>query len=331
MSQTGCVQKTLFESLRVLRVPDSGIVSGAELHWQAQDAASSGLDQRFLDALHPLFLPDLPAGELAARVRSQAASYRAMHGESFSALNLALAGCSSVCCDLLGGGASSLSIELDESGQVLRLRFDHEQEYLHSFAVLYSISMLNQVFRDGKLDQRLVQVLELAGRYFLRDYQLDSSQDDLLDTFSEQFPVEVVNTFVNFLYPNSEHLGNSLFKVLILEDNRPLAEVFCDMLSSFGYVVYQAYDGVEGLDRVESDSFDLIVSDIQMPNLDGLSFLGVLRNLKPGIPVIITTGYTGIWEAREILDLGAVAFLPKPFTMQDLIHTVNRIVHGEEP
>jgi CheY-like chemotaxis protein len=184
--------------------------------------------------------------------------------------------------------------------------------------------MLDVIHREGRIDGRLLQVVELAALFFAGDYPLDARQDSLLDSFSARYSAEVVNSFINFLYPNSEHVQNSFCKLLVLEDNRDLAEIFSDMLASYGFVVYLAYDGLQGLDHVEREQFDLIISDIQMPNLDGLSFLGVLRNLRPEIPVIITTGYTGIWEAREILELGAVAFLPKPFSMHDLISAVER-------
>ena len=314
----------MIERLKLLRDGSNQAICGAEFRLgPAARGCAFGAEDLLL-RLSPVRLLDMEEGEFGSRVRQQFESYRALGNapETADAV-LVLAAAVSVLASLLGRQESPLTVEFDPDGRAL-LRFDQAQDRLHSFAILCPLAMLDVIHREGRIDGRLLKVVELAALFFAGDYPLDARQDALLDSFSARYSVEVVNSFINFLYPNSEHVHNSFCKLLVLEDNRDLAEIFSDMLASYGFVVYLAYDGLQGLDHVEREQFDLIISDIQMPNLDGLSFLGVLRNLRPEIPVIITTGYTGIWEAREILDLGAVAFLPKPFSMHDLISAVER-------
>ncbi|MCB1045840.1 MAG: response regulator [Calditrichaeota bacterium] len=314
----------MIDSLKLLREDGNQTICGAEFKLGDSPSGSRFGVEELLLRFASVSLLDLKEGEFAGRVRQQFESYRVLTDAPAEAeTGLLLAAAISVLAGLLGRGESNLDVSVD-SAALIRVRFDAAEDKLHAFATLCPLAMLDVVHREGRIDARLLKVLELAAIYFAGDYPLDSRQDELLDTFAARYSSEVVNTFINFLYPNSEHVQNSFCKLLVLEDNRDLAEIFSDMLASYGYVVYLAFDGLQGLDHVEREQFDLIISDIQMPNLDGLSFLGVLRNLRPEIPVIITTGYTGIWEAREILDLGAVAFLPKPFSMHDLVSSVEQ-------
>lgn len=312
----------MIDSLKLLRDGQQA-VCGAEFRLGPAAQGTQYTAEDLLIRLSPVRLLDLEEGEFSQRVRQQFEGMRGM-GEApeEAASVLVVAAAIAELARLLGNTGDDLSVRFD--GGLASVRFPQAREKLHSFALLCPLAMLEVIHREGRIDDRLLQVVELAALFFTGDYPVESSQDSLLDSFSARYSVEVVNSFINFLYPNTEHVQNSFCKLLVLEDNRDLAEIFSDMLASYGFVVYLAYDGLQGLEHVEREQFDLIISDIQMPNLDGLSFLGVLRNLRPEIPVIITTGYTGIWEAREILELGAVAFLPKPFSMHDLISAVER-------
>jgi len=225
----------------------------------------------------------------------------------------------------LGGAEPNYSV--DTQGEVQRISFEPGGDFLHSFCLLYSASFLHYAWLENSVELRLVQLLEVAELFFLTDAGgLDGAPG--LPELETQFPQEVLNSFVNLIHPHSRHLGNLLTKILLLEDNRELGEIIADMLSSVGYVVCQAPDGISGLGRMERERFHLILSDIQMPRLNGMGLLKALRNLHVDVPVILTTGFTGIWQEEQALQQGAVAFLPKPFGMADLIHTVERVLAG---
>ncbi len=264
---------------------------------------------------------------LAEEIGDLFQGYRLMHTApgDHTETGLLLAACASVLADRFGGSGSPLEAR-QEPGHEVVLRFSPVIDFLHAYSMLYSIDLFHSIWNQNKADQRLVQLLEVGHLFFLNEYSLGDGEDNLFNGLGGHFPQEVLNSFVNLIHPHPEHAENLLRKILLLEDNRELAEIVSDMLSSFGYVVCVAYDGLEGLDRIECESFDLVVSDIQMPKLDGIGFMRVLKNLKPEIPVILTTGYTGIWEEEYVLRNGAVAFLPKPFRMENLISAVNQVL-----
>jgi len=225
----------------------------------------------------------------------------------------------------LGGEDPDYRLESGESGP--RLTFPGGGGCRPSFCLLYSVAFLHDLWLDGAVEPRQTQLLEVADLFF-RNGAVDRESPMGLPGLDTQFPLEVLNSFVNLVHPHPRHLGNQLVKILLLEDNHELGEIIADMLSSVGFVVCQASDGVSGLGRLERERFQLILSDIQMPRLNGIGLLKALRNLHMDVPVILTTGFTGVWQEEQVLQQGAVAFLPKPFGMAELIRVVDQALAG---
>jgi CheY-like chemotaxis protein len=85
-----------------------------------------------------------------------------------------------------------------------------------------------------------------------------------------------------------------------------------------------AVDAKEALNKFEKNSYRLIISDIMMPEIDGFKFLDELRKMKIQSPVIMTTGYSTVENAVRSLYNGAIDFIPKPFTSDELLNSVIR-------
>lgn len=217
----------------------------------------------------------------------------------------------------------ALELETDSTGERLTMAVSGAGDFVPGFAMLYSLSFCRSLVRWSGPEPRLAQLLEVAQLFFLSEYSL-GEEDEVLGGLEGQVSSEALNSFVNFIHPHPDHVGNLLSRILLIEDNRTLAEILSDMLSSFGYVVCPVHDGIAGLTRLEREPFDLVVSDIQMPRLDGMNLVKVLGGLKLELPVILMTGYTGIWEKERALRQGAVDFLPKPFAMEELLAAVSR-------
>ena len=303
--------------------------NGLQLSMKSPLDLDADFDEQVLQALEEIVAgqhgEELEAlAGLAGEVRDQYRSYCLMRSvkseaESLFVLVAALAMRLSVRL-----GAEDATIEMDQqSPEDFRLCFHPSHEFLHPFSMLYAVSFLRSLYRNPQFEQRMAQLLEVAQLFFLKEYSL-SADEKALSNLRGKYSQETINSFVNLIHPDPALLMNQLNTILLLEDNSDLAEIVGDMLSSFGYVVYCAQDGMYGLKLMEGLAFDLVVSDIQMPGLDGLSFLQVLRNLRPSIPVVITTGFTGLWRKEDVMSRGAVAFLPKPFRMEDLIGTVQQ-------
>lgn len=113
-------------------------------------------------------------------------------------------------------------------------------------------------------------------------------------------------------------------KVLIVDDEVDLVEVFEMMLQRKGYETTKAYSGFEGLEAMRNDQFDLILSDIRMPKCDGIQFFSILKEEFDDLPpFIFMTGFSEVSEG-EILKMGARELLKKPIEMAKLLATLEK-------
>jgi EAL domain-containing protein (putative c-di-GMP-specific phosphodiesterase class I) len=112
--------------------------------------------------------------------------------------------------------------------------------------------------------------------------------------------------------------------VLVVDDDPALARVFQRVLHGAGYDVVLAHDGRSALETLEHRSFDVIVSDIQMPGLSGVGLLQGVRARDLDVPVILMTGNPTLETALEAISLGAMQYLQKPVANDVLIDTVRR-------
>ena len=115
-------------------------------------------------------------------------------------------------------------------------------------------------------------------------------------------------------------------KVLVIEDYPPLLEGLCKGLREEGFTVEAARDGEEGLWSAQNGQADVIVLDLMLPKLDGLSLLKRLRQEGRQTPVLILTARGDVPDRVKGLNLGADDYLPKPFSFQELLARVQALV-----
>lgn len=101
-------------------------------------------------------------------------------------------------------------------------------------------------------------------------------------------------------------------KILIAEDNELNRDNLAGLLKESGYEVKTVCDGREGIEAFLEDKFDLVITDLRMPNVDGLEFLKYIKNANSNNIVIMITGYGTINSAVESMKLGAFDFITKP-------------------
>ena len=114
--------------------------------------------------------------------------------------------------------------------------------------------------------------------------------------------------------------------ILVVDDEPVVREALRRLLSLDGYDVAVAVSGDDALGCIPRQGFDVIVSDIRMPGLDGLQLLERLRAVNPRVGVILVTAYATLDTAVEALRLGADDFFLKPFEMDDLRRSVKRVL-----
>ena len=117
--------------------------------------------------------------------------------------------------------------------------------------------------------------------------------------------------------------------ILVVDDEPTVCQSVQKILRRKGYEVRQALCVSAALETLEAGrSFDLIIADLMMPQVGGIELLKIVRERWPGTPVLIITGYASIASAVEATRFGAVGYLPKPFTPDELEKAVNKVMSG---
>ena len=117
-----------------------------------------------------------------------------------------------------------------------------------------------------------------------------------------------------------KRLGN----VMVVDDEENIRKVLSDYLSELGYSVIAANDGTDALEKFKPGAFDLIISDLLMPNIDGLELLKRIRDQDKDVIFLMITGYPSIETAVEAIKKGAYDYITKPFHMEDVKIRIER-------
>jgi DNA-binding NtrC family response regulator len=114
-------------------------------------------------------------------------------------------------------------------------------------------------------------------------------------------------------------MGKKTLNVLIVDDDRRMANTLSDILNVKGYSTEVAYSGRGAIKKVESGCFDFILTDVKMPDIDGVKFYKTIKVRKPDIPVVLMTAYSTDSLVKEGLDAGVVATLTKPLDINAIL------------
>lgn len=119
-------------------------------------------------------------------------------------------------------------------------------------------------------------------------------------------------------------------KILIVDDETPIRRTLRDILEFEGYDVEEAVDGLECISKVQKEKFDVIITDIKMPKMDGIEALERLQILSPETPVIMVSGHGTIDTAVEAVKKGAFDFISKPPDLNRMLITVRNALERSE-
>jgi two-component system nitrogen regulation response regulator NtrX len=111
-------------------------------------------------------------------------------------------------------------------------------------------------------------------------------------------------------------------KILIVDDDIKILASLSSILENYGFNTLTTQDGFEAIQIVEKDDIDLVILDLVMPSIDGISVLGKILEKKPSLPVIMLSGHGTIPKAVEATKIGAFDFLEKPVEIEKIIITI---------
>ncbi len=114
--------------------------------------------------------------------------------------------------------------------------------------------------------------------------------------------------------------------VMVVDDESFIRQILTRIVSREGYQVHQASDGVDALQTLAKTPCQIVISDIKMPNMDGIELLDQIRGKHPMISVILVTAYAGEYSMQDALAAGADAFITKPFKNVEIAETLRNVL-----
>jgi len=115
-------------------------------------------------------------------------------------------------------------------------------------------------------------------------------------------------------------------KILVVDDELSMREFLQILLEKEGYDVKLACDGAEAIENIESDAFDLVISDVRMPNISGIDVLKFVKEKAPDTSVVMITAFASMEQAIQAIKLGAFHYITKPFKVEEIRHVVSSAI-----
>ncbi len=113
-------------------------------------------------------------------------------------------------------------------------------------------------------------------------------------------------------------------RILIVDDDKEFAEGLAEHMREFGYLANVAYEGREGLDKFRAGDFHVVLTDLQMPIMDGMELLHEIKKLDNRSVVVVITGFGTIESAVQAIKNGAYDYITKPVKLEELDIVVDR-------
>jgi len=119
-------------------------------------------------------------------------------------------------------------------------------------------------------------------------------------------------------------------KILLIDDDSSIRDMLSIVLGKAGYTVVGVDNGFLALDKLKQESFDLVISDIKMPEIGGIELLTKIKSIDADIPVIMITAYASTEDAVEAMKLGAEDYVTKPFNIEELKIVIQKSIYKKD-
>ncbi|MGO9534484.1 MAG: diguanylate cyclase [Syntrophobacteraceae bacterium] len=117
-----------------------------------------------------------------------------------------------------------------------------------------------------------------------------------------------------------------LQNILVVDDEPQVCEIITEALIGMGHKVDSAHDGVEAVEKIKNGQFAIVVTDMDMPRMDGMQLIEFIVRNYDDIDIIAITGHLIRYRYTEVVDAGAADFITKPFTLNELEAKLNRLI-----
>jgi len=123
---------------------------------------------------------------------------------------------------------------------------------------------------------------------------------------------------------------SSKYTILVVEDEESLRSLIVSFLSKLGHSSLTAKDGVEALDKIKGNKIDAVITDIKMPNMDGIILTSEISRQYPELPVMVMTAFDEEYSAGTAISVGAREFIKKPFSLDEFAIRLHKMINDSE-
>jgi len=120
------------------------------------------------------------------------------------------------------------------------------------------------------------------------------------------------------------------YSILTVDDDAEMLNLLHEVISQLGHTSVTAVDGIDALEKLQENQFDIIITDINMPRMDGIELTKQVKADFEDVDVLTVTGYETEYKYTDVIEIGASDFISKPFNINELEAKINRIIRERE-
>ena len=123
---------------------------------------------------------------------------------------------------------------------------------------------------------------------------------------------------------------HSKYSILVVDDEQLIRDLIATFLSKLGHSCLTAIDGVDALNQLKESKVDAVITDIKMPNMDGIMLTGEIFGQYPDLPVMVMTAFDEEYSAGIAISIGAREFIKKPFSLDEFAIRLHKMINDSE-
>ena len=125
-------------------------------------------------------------------------------------------------------------------------------------------------------------------------------------------------------------MESAKYSILVVDDEELMRYLVVSYLSKLGHSCLTAVDGADALDKIKKNKIDAVITDIRLPNMDGMTLTQEISRQYPGLPIMIMTAFDEEYSEGTVISAGAREFLKKPFTLDEFAVRLNKMINDSE-
>jgi CheY-like chemotaxis protein len=134
----------------------------------------------------------------------------------------------------------------------------------------------------------------------------------------------------DFSMAENVETGSAKYTILVVDDEELIRNLVVTVLSRLGHSSVTAIDGIDALDKMKGNEIDAVITDIKMPNMDGIILTREISRQYPSIPVMVMTAFEEEYSAGTAISVGAREFIRKPFSISEFGIRLHKMIRNSE-